>query len=276
MQLATVRLGHSTSAARRAGDELVLLDYLDVGALLAHDNWYERATADDARRIALDHTQLAPVIPRPNALVCVGLNYRSHIAEMGRDMPAHPTLFAKLPSALIGACDDIELSSASSRWDWEAELAVVVGSPLRNATAKQAQQAIAGFCVANDITARDWQKRTVQWFAGKNFEHTCPLGPFLVTGDEIDNAQDLALSCQVDGDMVQQARTSDLLFDPATVLADLSVIMTLQPGDVVLTGTPSGVGDGRTPPRYLHAGHVVTTTIEGLGQCVNRCEVQRV
>jgi acylpyruvate hydrolase len=211
------------------------------------------------------------VLPSPGKIICVGLNYRSHIQETGRDFPAYPTLFSKYPEALVGANDCITLPATSSKMDWEIELAVVVGSPLRKADLATARRAIAGYTVANDVTARDWQYRSGQWMQGKTFEATCPFGPELVTADEVDDAKDLRLRCLVDGNEVQSGTTADLLFPPAELLSYVSVICTLQPGDVVLTGTTGGVGHARTPPEYLTDGQVLTTEIEGLGRCDNRC-----
>ncbi|GAB3346420.1 fumarylacetoacetate hydrolase family protein [Modestobacter lapidis] len=269
MRLATIRTATGTRAVRIDGDRAVETGHADVGELLAVADW--RATAEAADGPAHDKAGLdyAPVVPRPSKVVCVGLNYANHITEMGRELPQHPTLFAKYPEALIGAYDDVVLPAASEAIDWEAELAVVVGTTVRHADEATAEAAIAGYAVLNDVTARDWQYRTMQWLQGKTFEATTPFGPELVTPDEAGAGLDL--SCSVDGDTVQTANTSDLVFGPAAAIAYVSTILTLNPGDVLALGTPGGVGHARKPPRYLTPGAVLTTAIAGLGECRNTC-----
>jgi acylpyruvate hydrolase len=210
-------------------------------------------------------------VPRPGKIFCVGLNYRGHILEMGRDLPDHPTVFSKYADTLIGADDDIQRPDETNELDWEAELAVVIGSTVRRATTVEAEAAIAGFAVLNDITARDWQFRTREWLQGKNWEATTPLGPWLVTPDELPGGvrPALAIRAEVDGEVVQDDTTGDLLFDPVALVEYLSTMITLRPGDVIATGTPGGVGHARKPARYLEAGQKVVTEIEGLGRCEN-------
>jgi acylpyruvate hydrolase len=273
MRLATIRTADGTRAVRIDGDRAVETGHADVGALLADPDWRRVAESADGRvhdAGALDH---APVVPRPGKIICVGLNYAHHIAEMGRELPVHPTLFAKFPEALIGAYDDVVLPAASEAVDWEAELAVVIGTAVRHADERTAQAAIAGYAVLNDVTARDWQYRTLQWLQGKTFEATTPFGPELVTADEAGSALDLA--CDVDGDRVQTANTGDLVFAPAALVSYISTIVTLRPGDVIATGTPGGVGHARRPERYLRPGSVITTSITGLGECRNTCVAEK-
>jgi len=186
-------------------------------------------------------------------------------------VPAHPTIFAKYARALIGARDPIMLPAVSDKVDWEVELAVVVGQPVRRADEAAARDAIAGSTILNDVSVRDWQFRTNQFLQGKTFESTTPLGPTLVTTDEIDFADGLEVRCEVDGETMQTGNTSDLLFPPVELIRYLSTIFTLDPGDIIATGTPSGVGAGRTPEVYLRSGQTVRTTIEGLGELVNKC-----
>jgi acylpyruvate hydrolase len=266
VKLTTVRTPAGTRAARVEGDHLVELAAADVGTLLAEPGWRTRAQAEGPPH-DVGTADLAPLVPRPGKIFCVGLNYRNHILEMGRDLPEHPTLFAKFAEALIGPNDPIALEPDAAAVDWEAELAIVVGAPVRRATAEEAEQAIAGFAVLNDVTMRDWQYRTAQWLQGKTFEATTPLGPWLVTPDELPGGTrpTLDLRCVVDGDTVQSANTGDLVFDPVTLVRYISRIVTLHPGDVIATGTPGGVGHARRPPRYLTDGSVLTTEIDGLG-----------
>lgn len=267
MKLATLRLpGGRTAAARVEGEEAVELPVADVGALLARSDWRETAASDGTRH-RVSEADLDAVVPVPGKIVCVGLNYRNHILEMGRDLPEYPTLFAKYPEALIGPSDDIVLPKVSDAIDWEAELAVVVGTKVRSADRATAEAAIAGYSVLNDVTVRDYQYRTKQWLQGKTFEATTPFGPYLVTPDEF--ALDAEIVTEVDGEVMQSSNVKDLVFDPADLVAYISEILTLNPGDVIATGTPGGVGHARKPPRYLAAGSKMVTRIGGLGELVN-------
>jgi acylpyruvate hydrolase len=269
VRLATVRTDAGTVAVRVEGDEAVELGVPDVGALLREPGWRGTAAQASGPRHSAEMLDYAPLVPRPDKIICVGLNYRGHILEMGRELPEYPTLFAKFSAALIGAHDEIRLPPASQQMDWESELAVVVGSRTRNASAAEARGAIAGYSVLNDVTARDWQYRTLQWLQGKTFEGTTPLGPHLVTPDEAGDEHEL--SCEIDGELMQKANTADLVFGPAELIAYVSQIVTLEPGDVLATGTPGGVGHARRPPRFLAAGAEVVTRISGVGTCRNVC-----
>jgi acylpyruvate hydrolase len=209
----------------------------------------------------------APVVPRPGKIICVGLNYRSHISEMGRELPEYPTLFAKYPEALLGAFDPLTLPAESDQVDWEVELAVVVGRRVRHADTATAVAAIAGYSIINDVTLRDWQYRTTEWLQGKTFEATAPFGPHLVTPDEL--APDAKISCLIDGEVVQDSTIADLVFGPVDLVRYISTILTLNPGDVIATGTMGGVGHARTPPRYLKSGETLVARIEGIGETTN-------
>jgi len=273
MRLATLRTGPGTTMAVRVdGDGATgIADAPDVGALLADPDWRARADAADGTRrplATIADAAWAPVIPAPSKIVCVGLNYRNHILEMGRELPEFPTLFAKYPEALIGPFDPIVLPrGADAAVDWEAELAVVIGSTARRLDEDAAAAAIAGYSVINDITMRDFQYRTPEWFQGKTFEATTPLGPTMITADEL--VADAALTCAVDGEQVQATTIDDLVFSPAALVSYISQIFTLNPGDVIATGTPGGVGHARRPPRYLTPGVTVSTAIEGIGELRN-------
>jgi acylpyruvate hydrolase len=269
MRFATVRVDGdaATRAVRIDGDRAVELDAPDVGALLASGG----DAPETGRTYALDTLDYAPLVPNPGKIVCLGLNYRAHILETGRELPTHPTLFAKYSDALVGARDPIVLPRAVERPDWEAELAFVIGTPVRHVHAESARNAIAGYTICNDVSMRDWQYRTLQWLQGKTWERSTPLGPMLVTPDEVDHARDLRVTCEVDGEIVQDARTSDLLFRPQEIVEYLSTIFTLRPGDVISTGTPGGIGDARDPKVSLHPGQRVVCRIEGLGELDNPC-----
>jgi acylpyruvate hydrolase len=269
MKLATIRTADgATRAVRVEDDHLVDLGAADVGEFLANP---ERAVTGGPA-YPLDGVDYAPVVPHPSKIVCVGLNYRNHILEMGRDLPEYPTLFAKYAETLVGAGDDIVLPPETVAFDWECELAVIVGTPVRRARGAAAEDAIAGFAVLNDVTCRDWQFRTKEWLQGKTWEATTPLGPHLVTPDELPGGvrPKVDISTQLDGETVQRDNTGDLLFDPVALVEYISTMITLRPGDVIATGTPGGVGHARKPPRYLRAGQSLVTTVDGLGSCVNR------
>lgn len=269
MRLATVRRPDGTTAAARLdGEELVLLPSPDVVALLGKPGWTGAAASTGGERIPLSRADLAPAV-RPAKVLCVGLNYRSHIEEMGRVLPDHPTLFIKFADALTGPYDDIVIPNVSGEVDWEVELGVVIGRVARRVDETSAAACIAGYTVVNDISMRDWQWRTQQWDQGKNFEASTPVGPFLVTGDEIGDAADLEVTCRVDGATMQTGRTSDLLFKPAPIISYASQFTTLRPGDLIATGTPGGVGAGRDPKVFLASGQVLETAIEGIGACRN-------
>lgn len=266
-----MRLAHRTAAVRVEGNDLVEVGAPDVGAVLAQPGGLTAAADADGERHAGVGATFAALVPHPSKVVCVGLNYRTHIQEMGRDLPAYPTLFSKFEDTLIGASDDILLPVETEQLDWEVELAVVLGEHVRRASSAQAEQAIAGFTVLNDITCRDWQFRTREWLQGKNWDSTTPVGPFLVTSDETGGVRPaLAVRCEVNGTTMQQDNTGDLLFDPVDLVTYVSTMIRLNPGDIIATGTPGGVGHARKPPRYLAPGDVVVTEIESLGRMENR------
>lgn len=279
MKLATLRVNGSTDGTTRAvaldGDALVDLGATDVGTFLAAPDWSEQAAAAirdaTATRYDAASADFATLVPAPSKVVCVGLNYRTHIQEMGRDLPDHPTLFSKFADTLIGARDEIVRPPETDELDWEVELAVVVGTQVRRAAEAQAEAAIAGFTVLNDITCRDWQFRTREWLQGKNWDSSTPVGPFLVTPDELRGGvrPELEVRLSVDGEVMQSDTTGDLLFDPVALVQYVSTMVRLNPGDIIATGTPGGVGHARTPKRYLMGGETVVAEIDGIGRLEN-------
>ncbi|MCE7004256.1 fumarylacetoacetate hydrolase family protein [Kibdelosporangium philippinense] len=271
MKLATLRMDDGLHVARVHGDGYVDLGKGDVGELLADPDWRSRAAAGGTY-VERRPGDLAPVIPRPGKIVCVGLNYRTHIAEMKREVPRHPALFAKFPEVLIGPYDVLTLPPESAAVDWEAELVVVIGQRVRRADKASAQAAIAGYTIMNDVSMRDWQFRTSEWLQGKTWEATTPLGPYLVTPDEL--APDATIQCTVDEERMQHSTVDDLLFGPVDLVEYISAMVTLNPGDLIATGTTGGVGHARTPPRYLRDGQTLVTEIYGIGAMANqvRCE----
>jgi acylpyruvate hydrolase len=272
VKLATLRRDGDTVAIRLDDDGAVeIAGFADVGALLADPDWRAIASAAAGRFLPvgdIPDDAWAPVVPAPRKIVCVGVNYREHIREMGREEPDYPTLFTKYPESLVGAGDAIVLPPhAGEMVDWEAELAVVIGARVRRADEATAAASIAGYSVLNDVSMRDWQNRTLQWLQGKSFENSTPVGPVLATVDEVPPSARITTS--VDDELLQDGRIDDLVFGPAAIVAYISQIFPLDPGDIIATGTPGGVGHARTPPRYLAPGQVVVTTIEGIGSLRN-------
>lgn len=271
MRLATVRVDGGTRAAVGDAEGWVLLDEVDAQELIAGDGWRERAETvlRQSARQDLDPEAFGVPLPRPAKVFCCGLNYRDHIVETGRAVPEFPTLFAKFADTLTGPADEIRVRD-TAKLDWEAELAVVVGSEVHRADKDAAAAAILGYAVANDISMRDWQQRTLQWLQGKAFDATTPIGPFVVTADEVDPKAGLRITCAVNGEPVQDANTRELVFDAADLVSYVSQITRLRPGDLILTGTPGGVALGMADPRWLQDEDLVTTAIVGLGELRNR------
>ena len=220
--------------------------------------------------------RLAAPVPRPGKILGVARNYADHARERGAtSLPEEPVLFVKASSAVTGPRDDIVIPAAVHEADYEGELAVVIGREAARIDPDEATTAIAGYCVANDVSARDYQNVRGQHFIGKSCDSFAPLGPALVTADEISDPQDLGIRTRVSGEVRQNARTKEMLFSVAEVIAFASHLFALAPGDVVLTGTPSGVGSAQSPPRWLRDGDVVEVEIEGLGRLVNHVRAAR-
>lgn len=211
----------------------------------------------------------APVL-NPGKMICVGHNYREHILEMKREIPEFPVLFSKHPNTIIGPQDDIPLFPISEQLDYEAEFAFVIGKRARNVSQADALDYVAGYTIANDITYRDLQRRTIQWLQGKSVDGSAPLGPWLVTTDEIPDPSGLELVLTVNGEERQRSNTANLVFTVQRLVEFLSGLMTLEPGDVVLTGTPGGVGFAREPQQFLKDGDVVRIEIDKIGVLENR------
>ncbi|MEU1180138.1 fumarylacetoacetate hydrolase family protein [Streptomyces sp. NPDC005820] len=265
MRLATVAHAAGTSAAVLHEGTWRALPAADLSALLAAVP--PRQTAEQAGAVLGDAVPVLP-LPAPGKVICCGLNYADHIRETGRELPRYPTLFPKYADTLTGPEADIVLPRGL-QVDWEAELAVVVGATLRHADRATALAGIAGYTVANDVSVRDWQYRTLEWFQGKAWDASTPVGPVVVTPDEIDPTAGLEVICRVNGEEVQRDTTKTLVFDSADLLAYISAFTVLRPGDLVLTGTPGGVGVARDPKRFLADGDVVETEIPGIGTLRN-------
>ncbi len=276
MQIGSIRNFGGEHAVRVEGDELVRLPF-SVHDLLRDDLWgIAGANEHDGvtfERVAVEHADWAPLISAPGKIFCVGLNYREHVVEMGRELPGAPTYFAKFADALIGAHDDIVLPrpDISTSVDSEVELCIVIGRPARHIDSDNALEYIAGYTIMNDVSVRDWQRRTTQFLAGKTFEAMTPVGPVLTTTDTLGDGSGLAVETTVDGVVKQSSNTDELIFTVRELVADLSKVCTLRPGDLIATGTPSGVGAGRDPQEWLGPDTELVTTIEGLGQLRNTC-----
>ena len=227
-------------------------------------------------RLALGEVTLRPVIPRPGKILCLGLNYREHVAEGVYEVPDYPVLFCKFADSLVGAGEPVLAPPESEALDYEAELAFVVGRAVRRAAAADALAAIAGYTVANDVTMRDYQYRTHQWLQGKAWAHSTPLGPYLVTPDEVGDPHTLDISLTLNGEQMQSANTRQLIFDIPTIIVTISEFIPLLPGDVVLTGTPSGVGYRREPRVVLGDGDRMVIEIERVGRLENPVVGERV
>jgi len=217
---------------------------------------------------------LAPVT-RPGKILCIGLNYRDHAIESGMEIPKVPTVFLKLPHAVIGPGAEVVLPTLSQQPDYEAELAAVIGKHARNVRAEDWEQYVLGYTILNDVSARDVQLATSQWVLGKSFDTFCPLGPAIVTTDELRNPHALDIQLAIDGETLQHSNTRELIFKLPELIAYLSAIIPLEPGDIISTGTPAGVGLGRTPKRWLRPGEEMTVTIEGIGALKNRTVAAR-
>jgi 2-keto-4-pentenoate hydratase/2-oxohepta-3-ene-1,7-dioic acid hydratase in catechol pathway len=284
-------LSHEADGESRLAVAVDAENAIEVTELLADGRWtMERLLADPLRsldriRVALDRVgqagarsmaslRLLPPVVRPGKIVAVGRNYRAHAAEEAAAVPEAPLLFAKLPSALIGDGATITWSSSlTGQVDYEAELAVVVGTRARDVRAEDALEHVLGYTCLNDVSARDLQVGDGQWTRAKGLDTFCPMGPWLVTVDELSDPSDLRVRCRVNGEPRQDASTTDLVHDVAELIAYCSRSFTLEPGDVIATGTPGGVGAFRDPPVFLADGDVVEVEIERIGTLRNRCHV---
>jgi 2-keto-4-pentenoate hydratase/2-oxohepta-3-ene-1,7-dioic acid hydratase in catechol pathway len=222
----------------------------------------------------LDEVEMLSPVARPSKILCIGLNYLDHVVETGAEAPAAPVLFAKYPNSLVGHRQQVRFEHVNSNQvDFEAELAAVIGRRCRTVTEQDALGYVFGYTAANDVSARDAQFENSQWVRGKSFDTFCPLGPWVVTADELGDPQDLSLRCWVGDTLYQDGRTSDMIFGVSHLVSYLSRTMTLEPGDLLLTGTPWGVGFTRTPPVFLNDGDVVRIAIDRIGELINPVSV---
>jgi acylpyruvate hydrolase len=246
-----------------------ILAFLEAGqaALTLAQQALAGATPDQSLDPA--EVRIKAPIPRPGKIICIGQNYLAHAQESNASAPPFPIIFAKYANAVIGHRDSIVIPRSVMKPDYEGELAVVMGRRGRNIPEANALDHVAGYMPLNDVSARDWQNRTSQWVIGKTPDTFCPMGPAMVTADEIPDVQNLWLRTVIGDEVLQEGHTSLMIFSVAHLIADMSQVMTLEPGDVIATGTPSGIGAARTPPRWLRPGDVVRIEIEKIGALEN-------
>ncbi len=247
-------------------DMLALLEAGPDALALARETL---ATAAPDQGLALAEVTLKAPIPRPGKIICIGQNYLAHAHETNASASPFPIIFAKYANSVIAHGEPICIPTAVEKPDYEGELAVVIGRRGRNIPEADALDYVAGYIPLDDVTARDWQNRTSQWVIGKTPDTFCPMGPALVTADEIPDVQNLWLRTVIGGEVLQEGHTSLMIFSVAHLIADMSQVMTLEPGDVIATGTPAGIGAARTPPRWLRPGDVVRIEIEKVGVLEN-------
>jgi 2-keto-4-pentenoate hydratase/2-oxohepta-3-ene-1,7-dioic acid hydratase in catechol pathway len=277
MKLVTFAAAGQARLGRVEGNEIIPLppslgSMIDV--IIGGPKLRAQAAATVGRPVPLGNVRLLPPLPRPGKILAIGMNYADHVRETGAAMPTRQIWFCKQPTAANGPFDPILLPKASTQVDYEAELVVVIGRGGRHISRAEAPGAVFGYCVGNDVSARDWQMATSQWMLGKSFDTHAPFGPWITTADEVPNPHTLGLRCFVNGDKRQESNTSNLVFDIWDQIAHVSDVMMLEPGDLIFTGTPGGVGLGMKPQVYLKEGDVVRVEIDKLGAIEAVCRAE--
>jgi 2-keto-4-pentenoate hydratase/2-oxohepta-3-ene-1,7-dioic acid hydratase in catechol pathway len=280
MKLVTFVSNGATRIGALVGDDRIV-DFSQVDASLPTDMLSflkggkatqaaaQKAIDGGAKSIALSDVKLLAPIPNPGKIICIGLNYSDHAAETGQPIPKFPIIFSKYSNTVIATSENIVLPRVTNEVDYEAELGFVIGKTAKYVKAADALDYVGGYLPINDVSARDYQNRTSQWTMGKTFDTFAPMGPALVTSDEIPNPGSLKISLTINGETLQNSNTDKLIFNVQQLIEALTEVMTLEPGDIVSTGTPPGVGMARNPKRYMKADDVVDITIEGLGTLSN-------
>jgi len=276
MKLATFKTAKGTSYGAVAGNGIVDLGkrlgnkYPDLKALIAANAFSQVGSfLKEKPDFKTEEITWLPVIPNPDRILCVGLNYQDHVVETGRDNTEQPAIFIRLPESQVGHKQPIVRPHESKNLDFEAEIAVIIGKPGRRITQQNAWSHIAGYSCYNDGSVRDWQRHTIQWTAGKNFAQTGGFGPWMVTADEIPPGTKMTLSCRLNGQQMQHATTEQMIFKIPKIIEYVSAWTTLAPGDVLVTGTPGGVGARRTPPIWMKPGDKVEIEIDKVGVLEN-------
>jgi 2-keto-4-pentenoate hydratase/2-oxohepta-3-ene-1,7-dioic acid hydratase in catechol pathway len=275
MKLASFETENRTTYGILVGDTLREADdafrttYPDLRSAIAGGKLVDLEREQTGAIHALDSIKFLPLIPAPDKILCVGVNYRPHIEEMGRDVPDYPVVFVRFPGSQVGHEQSVIRPRVSEKFDFEGELAIVIGKPARHVNRDDALDYIAGYCCFMDGSVRDWQKHTMQFTPGKNFAKSGSMGPWLVTRDEIPDPKLLALTTRVNGVLMQEGQVADLVFGIPELIEYCSTFTELLPGDVIATGTPGGVGAARTPPVWLKVGDSVEVNIPGVGLLAN-------
>ena len=284
MKLATFTHAHRRRIGVVDGDAVVdlaaavphlprtMTGFLRAGASATSDAL--RALDTGLHRIALSHVRLEAPVPRPGKVLAIGMNYGDHIRETGRAAPEHQVWFAKQATCIVGPNDAIQIPKVSDKVDYEAELCVVIGRRCRHVPRERAFEVIAGFMCGNDVSVRDWQQRSPTMMMGKGFDTHGPTGPWIVTPDDVPDVRSLRVRCLLNGEVMQDASTAEMIFDIPAQIEHLTAAFTLEPGDVIFTGTPAGVGNWRTPPVRLKPGDRVRVEIDGIGAIENMCEAE--
>ncbi|WP_156843163.1 fumarylacetoacetate hydrolase family protein [Novosphingobium aquimarinum] len=276
MKLLRIDYGSGPALAVEKGGGIVPVSWIDQSApsdmavlIEQWDRWGKiLSVATDVDALAIENVRLLPPIARPGKILCIGLNYVDHIEESGMERPREQMWFIKPATCITGPEDPIELPRVSEQLDYEAELVTIIGKTVRHADEAEARAAIFGYCAGNDVSVRDWQFMTSQFTLGKGFDSHAPIGPAIVTAEALD-AENLTIQCRVNGEVRQSSNTKYLLFDPVDQIMHLSKVMTLEPGDLIFSGTPGGVGAGFKPPLWLADGDSVEVEIEGIGTLRN-------
>lgn len=276
MKFAQILLRGKPVAVIEHGSRWYQLDKPLADYLTTSEVQFISAEQIGAKPLDLSEDDFIRPLSNVSRVLCVGLNFTDHAKEVGAETPSHPTIFTKFGNALIGPGEQIQIPAESNKIDWEVELCAVVGKEGRRIPVEEAEEYLLGYTVLNDVSVRDWQGRTSEWFQGKNWDSMTPFGPVIVSPDELDIAGGLAMSCTVDGETRQQGSTANLIFRPAEVISYISTFMTLQPGDLIALGTPAGVGLSLRPRKWLVPGQTVVTEIEGIGRLTNVCSSEGV
>jgi 2-keto-4-pentenoate hydratase/2-oxohepta-3-ene-1,7-dioic acid hydratase in catechol pathway len=280
MRLVTFHHNNHSHAGVLMGEEVISLAHTDFDSVLDVISGGPAAlkivqdAVPSGAAFPLSGVKLLAPIPRPPKIICIGLNYRDHAIESKLEIPKIPVVFSKYPSVTIGPGDAIILPKNSEKPDYEAELGVVIGKNARHVAADDWSEYVFGYMCLNDVSARDFQMATSQWMIGKTFDTFAPMGPFIATADEIADPHALDISLNINGETLQNSNTKELIFRIPELIAYLSSVFTLEPGDVISTGTPSGVGFSYNPPRWLKPGDTVTVKIAGLGELSNPCAAE--
>jgi 2-keto-4-pentenoate hydratase/2-oxohepta-3-ene-1,7-dioic acid hydratase in catechol pathway len=275
MKLITFRIANTEPRPGLLADDFILdlgpLGFTDAISFIraCPEALHDPAIKANAPQLLLDHARLLAPIPAPPRIFCVGLNYRDHAVESKMEIPKLPTVFPKLPAAVIGPQEPVRIPSLTQQPDYEVEFAIVIGKPGRSIAKENWHDHVFGYTILNDVSARDLQLATSQWTMAKSFDTFCPLGPAIVTADEIPDPHNLDIRLSIGGEVLQHSNTRELIFKAPDLIAWISSITPLMTGDIISTGTPAGVGLGRTPQRWLRPGETMTAEIEGLGQLIN-------